>query len=297
MSLAVSGYIRPQVRIAPGQIVTLYISSTSNAIRDLRASSTPLPTSLGDLAISIRQDTTIPARLLSVSQGPICDPQKTGAGCSLAAVTIQVPFEIQLRSEPPLATEIVITQNGTESGAFIVGADNDHVHVITTCETQASLSDGSAFQFLPCTGLVTHADGTLISSKSPAKPGETIVVYAYGLGRTSPTVPTGDVSPSPAATIVNQNLAISFDFRPNAIPSRPYMAGASVSSDLKFAGLTPGQVGLYQLNVRIPDTIPSFAPCTGTGPAALFGYVESNLTINIGGISSFDGAAICVQAP
>jgi hypothetical protein len=65
-----------------------------------------------------------------------------------------------------------------------------------------------------------------------------------------------------------------------------------------FAGLTPGQVGLYQINVKLPDNLPPIPACTGIAPASsINNYVQSNLTIDIGGINSFDGAAICVQPP
>lgn len=65
-----------------------------------------------------------------------------------------------------------------------------------------------------------------------------------------------------------------------------------------FVGLTPGQVGLYQINVRIPDTVPSVPACIQILSCLgnlLSCVIQSNLTIDIGGVSSFDGAAICVQ--
>ena len=47
----------------------------------------------------------------------------------------------------------------------------------------------------------------------------------------------------------------------------------------------PGQVGLYQINVKLPDIFPIVPKC---------GF--SNLTINISifGTDSFDGAQVCV---
>jgi hypothetical protein len=95
---------------------------------------------------------------------------------------------------------------------------------------------------------------------------------------------------------------IQFDFRPNAMPSHPFVdprIAAPVVPGPIFAGLTPGQVGLYQINVRIPDSLPRIPACTGVAPSPLISYVQSNLTIDIGGVSSldFDGAAICVQPP
>jgi hypothetical protein len=52
-----------------------------------------------------------------------------------------------------------------------------------------------------------------------------------------------------------------------------------------FVGLTPGQIGLFQVNFVVPP------PPSGTAPC---GYAQSNLTVSIGG-GSFDGAGIGVD--
>jgi hypothetical protein len=51
----------------------------------------------------------------------------------------------------------------------------------------------------------------------------------------------------------------------------------------------------YQINVKFPDNLPPIPACTGIAPSPLISYVQMNLTIDIGGIDSLDGAAICVQ--
>jgi uncharacterized protein (TIGR03437 family) len=55
-----------------------------------------------------------------------------------------------------------------------------------------------------------------------------------------------------------------------------------------YAGLAPGYVGLYQINFTVPP------PPVGTPPCS--GAVQSNLTVSVGGLASFDGAGICVAA-
>jgi uncharacterized protein (TIGR03437 family) len=126
-----------------------------------------------------------------------------------------------------------------------------------------------------------------------------VVIYAFGLGPTSPAVAAGSASPTPAATSTNYDPAVpsrfrvQFNFTPNVVPSSSAVIG-SLSGDAfpVFAGLTPGAVGLYQLNIQLPKTIPLIPSC-GTPMGA--SEVTSNLTITVGSGSSFDGAAICVQ--
>jgi hypothetical protein len=83
------------------------------------------------------------------------------------------------------------------------------------------------------------------------------------------------------------------------MPSHPYVSASQSIPTPEFVGLTPGQIGLYQINVRIPSPLPTIVVCTGPGAPlqSEASYVQTNLTIDIGGIDSFDGAAICVSPP
>ncbi len=83
-----------------------------------------------------------------------------------------------------------------------------------------------------------HGDFSLIDSNNPARSNEPIVVYLIGLGETNPKVPSGTASPStpPLATVVSP-VTVTVDGR---------------DAEIFFAGLTPGAVGLYQINFRVP---------------------------------------------
>ena len=156
---------------------------------------------------------------------------------------------------------------------------------------------------------MTHADGTPVSAESPAKAGETVIIYAFGLGHVTPAVKTGEATPIPAPVLYfdspffGRTVDLQYDFRVNASPSRPYLnpiaTGPVRVRNPRFAGLTPGEVGLYQINVTLPDAFPPVERCTSPADkgtlSSIFFPVVSNLTIDLGGISSFDGAAICVQ--
>ena len=56
----------------------------------------------------------------------------------------------------------------------------------------------------PCDPIVTHGDGKPVNLLNPAKIGEELVMYAVGLGLTSPAVTTGSPTPTPAPVMTSQ---------------------------------------------------------------------------------------------
>jgi len=127
-----------------------------------------------------------------------------------------------------------------------------------------------------------------VTAGSPARGGEEVVAYAVGLGLTTPAVPTGQ--PAATATPAYETFVLDFNFRPNALATRPMQPTLlwlppGVYFPL-YSGLTPGFVGLYQINFVVPPP--------PAGIQACFGTVQSNLTVSVGGQTSFDGAGICV---
>jgi uncharacterized protein (TIGR03437 family) len=86
--------------------------------------------------------------------------------------------------------------------------------------------------------IAQHLDFTLVDSARPAVPGEVIVLYLVGMGETTPRVGTGQ--PSPLAP-VNAQPQVTVDGRPATV---------------LYAGLTPGGIGLYQINVQLPADAP-----------------------------------------
>jgi hypothetical protein len=319
-TLAGTGYTYPAIiDVAPGQITTLFVIGLKIVLSSpVNATTIPLPDTLAGIAVTLNQtgNQSTPVPLLSVRQVSACsDGAATAPGseltadCLITAITVEIPFELlPAPSSPVFAAELVITENGNVSKAFSVSPVLDHLHVVNTCDSFPAPKVASTWG---CGPLVTHGDGTLVSIDTPAQAGEEIVIWAYGLGQTSPVAKTGQASPSPAATLSSglpdippssTPLYLQFDFRTNAIPSPPFvnrMAATPPPTPI-FAGLTPGQVGLYQINVTIPSTIPAVDKCGSTcSHVACTGYntVTSNLTIDIGGNLSWDGAAICVQPP
>jgi uncharacterized protein (TIGR03437 family) len=102
-----------------------------------------------------------------------------------------------------------------------------------------TLSDGAP-------AIQHSADYSLVTPSNPAVPGEVIIVYATGLGQVTPAVPSGVAAsaPTPATPTCG-----SF-FAQQSAP--PFLTGS-----ILYAGLTPGFVGLYQLNVQLPQSLPA----------------------------------------
>jgi len=99
-------------------------------------------------------------------------------------------------------------------------------------------------------GIMTTPQGALTGiPSSPVKVGDTIVIYALGLGPTSPPVASGTASPSSPLAKVPGTTQVCFGVE------SPFHQSPCATA--LFSGLTPGFVGLYQINVTIPAGIPS----------------------------------------
>ncbi|MGO9097174.1 MAG: hypothetical protein ACLQGV_18370 [Bryobacteraceae bacterium] len=295
ISLVGAGYVNPiPVQVAPGQVVTFFLTGLQTVLplpdRADRAPTVPLPLQLAGISATLSQSgpgTLLAVPLFSVEQLDTCsDPASMSPDCMLTAITLQIPFEMLARNPMLMApvdligvTAITFVENGAVSRAFQLSPMMDAIHVLTNCGDALSSDDGA----LPCQSLVTHADGSLVSATAPAATGEQLVIYAYGLGFTTPIVADG--APSPWGALTNTAVRIDLDFRPNAGTSRPGY-GVAATYQPTWVGLAAGQIGVYQVNFQVPQP-PSTTPPCGAG-------VNSNLTVTIQGFQSFDGAMLCV---
>jgi uncharacterized protein (TIGR03437 family) len=103
-------------------------------------------------------------------------------------------------------------------------------------------------------GVVTEPNGATLTgtpSTQPVKAGDVIVLYAIGLGPTSPSVVSGTGSPSSPLAEVPGTTQVCFG------PESPFYQAPCAKAS--FAGLTPDSVALYQLTVTVPPGLPSGA--------------------------------------
>ena len=76
---------------------------------------------------------------------------------------------------------------------------------------------------------------------TPAKPGDTVILWGTGFGATTPAIPPGTLTPSTSATL-NDPVTVTVGGK-----SAQYIGGA----------LTPGNAGLYQIAIKIPTDAPN----------------------------------------
>jgi uncharacterized protein (TIGR03437 family) len=287
-----AGNVNPfPLSVAPGQVLTLFVQSGVILA----------PVTTSDVsAVFSTGGTDQPMPVLQVGQASTGCSALVMAPCTqVLAVTVEVPFDIPVICPPcanaaVIAESIAVSVNGVASANVVVQALQDQVHFLTSCDVIVA---GPALPLplnsgLPCTPMITHADGTMVSNIRPARAGEELVAYATGLGQTNPSLTTGQAAAQSSPTVTA--FAIDFNYRANALATQPGAVGASTAIPL-FAGATKGYVGLYQINFVVPPFPPGIQVCVNNAAApVLENTLHSNLTVSVGSAFSFDGAGICV---
>lgn len=85
-------------------------------------------------------------------------------------------------------------------------------------------------------------DNAVITVANPAHSGNFVVIYATGLGHTRPNPSPGEI-PQTAAYLATADFTVVV----NGAPLDPFF--------VRYAGVTPGCAGLYQVNLMLPGWI------------------------------------------
>lgn len=141
-------------------------------------------------------------------------------------INAQIPFEIVGN-----ATLILRTPGGV--------SDNFNVQVASSAPSIFRAMIAGFDGLVPT--IINGRNGLLVTGSNPVKKGDSIVIYLTGLGKTNPEVPTGLAAPADplARTIV-----------------QPVVSLGNRELPIEFSGLTPGEVGVYQINAKIPFDVP-----------------------------------------
>jgi uncharacterized protein (TIGR03437 family) len=105
-------------------------------------------------------------------------------------------------------------------------------------------STSPAFFLLdPQTIIAGRPDGSVVSTDSPARPGDYLVLYATGLGSVNP--PLANLQVATVAAQIKQLAALKILV--DGSPLDPRL--------IAYAGVCPGFGGLYQINLQLPTTV------------------------------------------
>ncbi len=145
-------------------------------------------------------------------------------------INIQIPNEATATQQLP----IVLSVNNALSLPQMVDIVPATPGVLSALDgtTPPSLQNGAHI-------IAQHsADYSLVTSAKPAKPGEYLIMYLVGLGATNPSVASGTPAPGPPSLAT--------------VTHAPTVTVGSQLATVAFAGLSPGFVGLYQINFQVP---------------------------------------------
>ncbi|MBK5291529.1 MAG: hypothetical protein JJE04_07645 [Acidobacteriia bacterium] len=147
-------------------------------------------------------------------------------------ITAQLPFSVT--GEAPM----VVRSPGGLSAPFTV-------RVLSFAP--AIFRSGSAGDQTGIATVYRQKNNDLVTFTNPIHPDEGISIFLTGLGPTSPPAPLGDAAPA-------DPLAIA------ATPPTVTLGGTEL--EVTFAGLVPGQVGIYQIDAYVPSGIRDAAQTT-----------------------------------
>jgi uncharacterized protein (TIGR03437 family) len=205
--------------VAPGEF--LILSGTNLAASPAVAPGAPLKTLLGSTRVSING---VDAPLYYVSP---------------TVIYLIVPFELAQSG----FAKIVVTNGSTASNPVTLYSGDTAPGMFTLDQDGI----GSA--------AITHLNGSVVNAASPAQAGETVVLYASGLGSVKPGVPDGSLAPT-------QPLS-------HTVSPVQVMVGGVEATAVQFVGLAPYTFGLYQIDFTVPAGVsPGLLYCdisTGSG--------------------------------
>jgi uncharacterized protein (TIGR03437 family) len=169
-------------------------------------------------------------------------------------INVLVPYETPLNT--PLS--MLVTRASAISVPVNVAVFDAQPAILSTAGN--GIGQGHIYKALPSGAQI------LSDTSSPATAGDVLVMYCVGLGAVTPAVTSGEATPIAPLTAIAPPVRVSIGGR-TATPA--------------FAGLTPGFVGLYQVNVEMPS-----------GVAA---GDKTPVSISVGGKSSPVGITMAVK--
>jgi uncharacterized protein (TIGR03437 family) len=230
--------------LATGTLVSIFGTQLSSSVAF--ADSIPLATTLANTSVSFNG---VAAPLLYVSSGQI---------------NAQLPYEV-LPPGTSGTVNVTVTSNGQTSAAqpVVIGAFSPGIFMINQYATAVITTDPSSPRYGAFAAPVGAIPGV---ATFPAVTNDVLTIYAAGLGAVTPSIQSGHTST---------------DALRNTTTKPTVLLNGNIPANVAFSGLNQYYVGLYQVNIIMPQVTPG-----NTVP----------LQIQMGGVTSPSNAIIAVAA-
>ena len=183
--------------LARGSLATIYGSNFTTGGNTYQGQSLPLPLSLGGVYVTVAG---IPAPLYYIN-------------------STQINYQVPLNVPAGNSAKVVVTVNGVPSAAATVAMADYALGIFSYFRTAAAYD--------PI--IVHYKDNSFVTPSNPAVPGETLLIYATGIGKLNNPPLSGAGAPGgPLASAVDT----------------PTITVGGAAVQVLFSGLTPGSVGL-----------------------------------------------------
>lgn len=207
----------PDDPVSPGQIMALFGEQLAYD-GPKGAESIPLPVQLGNTRVLVNGE---PAPLFYSSYS-------------------QINFQMPVETEPGEVL-VRVERDGQAGNTVVVRVSERGPRILPFGEYGViqNASRGNTLPMPPTPGVPSER----------ARPGDILVVYGFGFGPVAPVVNTAAAGPS-SEPLARLTVPVKAFFGPRSAFGDP------PSSVPDYAGLAPTLVGVYQINVRIPDDAP-----------------------------------------
>ncbi len=223
-------------------------------------------------ATSVVSGTVVPNEVAAINPNGVTLPYNEQVGGALAPGSIVSIYGRNLAATTAAAPEthlptsinnVGVTIGGIAAPLFYVSPGQINAQIPFELEesrqyevsvhSSGMLSSPQTIDVAPAApGLAATSDGAVIaqhwpdysevSADAPASPGEYIILYLVGMGATENPVASGSPTPFDPLSQVKASTTVTV---------------GGQQAQVFFAGLTPGWVGLYQVNIQIPATAKS----------------------------------------
>jgi len=195
---------------SPAQGLLVSIFGDALADGSLGATGLPLPRQLGSTNVVV-SGLSLPVLFVSEKQ-----------------VNVFIPFELAVNAPH----QLIVRRGNAGSVPVPIAIFENQPAILATAGNGAG--QGHIYRIDKSSAQI------LADSTSPAKAGDSLVIYMVGLGPVTPPIKSGDPAPLTILEPINGTPSVTI----GGVPAQVF-----------FAGLTPGSTGLYQMNVVVPAGI------------------------------------------